>query len=162
MQDPAWIVEAKKHIGLREIPGPKDNGVILGWLKSLKAWWSNESVPWCGTFAAHCVRSAGLPIPKDWMRATAWLSIGKVLPKPAEGCIVVFSREGGGHVGFVVGKDKQGHLMVLGGNQGDAVSIRPFDTGRVLGYRWPSVSPLPERYNLQIIDSDGKVSMNEA
>ena len=63
------------------------------------------------------------------MRATDWLSIGKVLPKPAEGCIVVFSRAGGGHVGFVVGKSASGNLMVLGGNQGDAVRISEFSFG---------------------------------
>lgn len=27
--------------------------------------------------------------------------------------------------------------MVLGGNQGDAVSIAPMDVARVVSYRWP-------------------------
>nr|WP_303803578.1 hypothetical protein [Snodgrassella alvi] len=36
------------------------------------------------------------------------------LYKPAYGCIVTFTRKGGGHVGFVVGKDTRGNLMVLG------------------------------------------------
>ena len=49
------------------------------------------------------------------------------LNNPAYGCIVVFSRAGGGHVGFLVGKDKQGNLMILGGNQSNAVNIKPFD-----------------------------------
>ena len=53
------------------------------------------------------------------------------------GCIAVFERKGGGHVGFVVGTDERGRLMVLGGNQGDAVTIAPFDKSRVLGYRYP-------------------------
>ena len=55
-----------------------------------------------------------------------------------------------------------GNLMVLGGNQGDAVRISEFSLDRVIGYRWPSVAPLPERYNLPIIGSDGKLSTNEA
>jgi hypothetical protein len=64
------------------------------------------------------------------------------------GCIVVFTREGGGHVGFVVGQDQQGNLLVLGGNQGDAVNVKAFPLARVSGYRWPSelvpsTEPLP-------------------
>lgn len=48
----SWIAEARTHIGLREVPGPKNNSVILGWLRRLRAWWSDDSTPWCGTFAA--------------------------------------------------------------------------------------------------------------
>lgn len=84
------------------------------------------------------------------------------MPRPAYGCVVVFSREGGGHVGFVVGRDKNGNLMVLGGNQGDAVSIRPFPVSRVTCYRWPSAYPSSGRFVLPLLDSDGKVSESEA
>jgi hypothetical protein len=50
---------------------------------------------------------------------------------------VVFNRDGGGHVGFVVGQQQNGDLMVLGGNQSDAINIRAFSRSRVTGYRWP-------------------------
>ncbi|EDR9795743.1 TIGR02594 family protein, partial [Salmonella enterica subsp. enterica serovar Zongo] len=59
------------------------------------------------------------------------------LLQPALGCVAVFTREGGGHVGFVVGQNEKGDLMVLGGNQSDAVNIRSFPRSRVSGYRWP-------------------------
>ena len=62
----------------------------------------------------------------------------------------------------MVGRDKAGNLMVLGGNQGDAVSIRPFALSRVAGYRWPSSYPSAGRFNLPVLDSDGKVSEDEA
>lgn len=42
---------------------------------------------------------------------------------PELGCIVVFTRQGGGHVGFAVGRDKFGNLLILGGNQSDAMTI---------------------------------------
>lgn len=122
----------------------------------------------CGTFVAHCLKSANRFIPKDWFRAKEYIHAGAVLKNPAYGCIVVFSREGGGHVGFVVGIDKQNNLMVLGGNQGDAVNIIPFDRNRVLEYVWPAsingtkILPLDFRYNLPEINSNGKVSTNEA
>jgi len=157
-----WIASARQYIGLREVPGPKNSTVITGWLTKLKAWWSDDATPWCGTFAATCVTEAGLTPPKDWYRAMAWLSLPVSLPRPAYGCVVVFTRQGGGHVGFVVGKDRSGNLMVLGGNQGDAVSVRPFPLIRVAGYRWPSAFPSAGRFVLPVLDSDGKLSENEA
>lgn len=163
-----WIFEARKHIGLKEIKGAKHNQTIIGWLKSLKAWWLEDETAWCGTFAAHCLKSANRFIPKDWFRAKEYVNAGAVLKKPAYGCIVVFSREGGGHVGFIVGIDQNGNIMVLGGNQGDAVNIRPFSKDRVLEYVWPASmngvkhQPLGYRYDLPILNSDGKLSNNES
>ena len=77
------------------------------------------------------------------------------------GAIVVFQRAGGGHVGFLVGRDERGRLMILGGNQANAVTIAPFDPERVLGYRWPwSVEP---DGRLPLVASNGApVSRNEA
>jgi len=40
-----------------------------------------------------------------------------------------------GHVGFFAGWGTDGRIMILGGNQGDTVSIAPFDVSRVLGIR---------------------------
>lgn len=62
--------------------------------------------------------------------AKSYLSWGEQLDRPVYGCVVVFSRDGGGHVGFVVGKDKAGNLLVLGGNQDDAVNVKSFPLSR--------------------------------
>ena len=150
-----WIAEARKYIGLTEIPGKNHNPTILNWLHGLKAWWKDDETPWSGVFAAHCLRVGNRDIPKDWMRAKEYAFCGKRLTNPAYGCLVVFTRQGGGHVGFVVGKDKAGNLLVLGGNQGNRVSIAAFPTSRVAAYVWPSVGgapldPAPERYNLPL------------
>lgn len=109
-------------------------------------------------------RKAGLTPNQAFPLARAWASAGTRLEKPAYGCVVVFSRNGGGHVGFVVGKDKFGNLMVLGGNQGDAVNIKPFAKSRVLAYRWCGTQshPAPHRYELPVLGSDGRVSRDEA
>jgi uncharacterized protein (TIGR02594 family) len=168
MTDLSWIVEARKHIGLREVRGAGNNPLILSWLKTLKAWWANDSTPWCGVFTAECLRVAQRALPKHWYRASDYLNWGTRLDAPCYGCVVVFTREGGGHVGFVVGEDKRGNLMVLGGNQSDAVSIKPFSLGRVSGYRWPPslkgtpMSPSVGRYKLPLLQSDGRLSSNEA
>lgn len=156
----AWVREAQKHIGLKEIVGKADNLTIKSWLSNLRAWWSDDETPWCGVFAAHCMKIAGHPIPKHWYRAKDWLNWGHSIHTPVYGCIAVFTRTGGGHVGFVVGKDSLGRIMVLGGNQGNAVSIAPFDPNRVAGYRLPvgyeSNEPLP------LMVTELKSSTNEA
>lgn len=164
MIEPRWVAEARKHIGQKEVPGPKSNSWILNLWVKIAPWLGRADdsvVPWCGAFVAHCLRTTGIEPPKAFYRASAYLSMGKPLPKPAYGCIVVFTRDGGGHVGFVVGKNSQGNLMVLGGNQGDAVKISAFSTSRVTGYRWPQSTMIPEYYNLPLLASDGSLSTNE-
>lgn len=157
-----WMIEAERHIGLREIKGSKHNSTIVWWLNSLKAWWFDDEQPWCGVYVAHCLKSTGYVVPKTWYRALAWLDWGQRIDNPVVGCVVVFSRKGGGHVGFVVGKNRNGNLMVLGGNQGDAVAISAFDKSRVVGYRWPSDAMIPINVDLPFITSNGKLSENEA
>lgn len=156
-----WIKAARSKIGIKETLGAKNNPIIVQWLKNLRSMWLEDSVPWCGTFVAECLREGGYQYPSTWYRAKDYLKMTTALNQPAYGCIVVFHRVGGGHVGFVVGKDKHGNLMVLGGNQGDAVNIKPFSVDRVLGYRWASKYPFPERFILPLLDSDGRVSENE-
>lgn len=156
-----WIEEAEKHIGLSEIKGSMHNAKIVEWLIKLKAWWRDDETPWCGVFVAHCIKTAGYDLPKHWYRAKDWLNWGVKVSTPLYGCVVIFERQSGGHVGFVVGKDKKGRLMVLGGNQGDKVSIAPFDPARVSGYRMP----VGYKYNLAalpLIDSSATSSSNEA
>lgn len=157
-----WLQEARRHVGLAEIPGKEHQPVIVGWLKDLGAWWSEDETPWCGTFVAHCMREAHITLPQHWYRAKGWLTWGQALALPIVGCVVVFERAGGGHVGLVVGRDQDGHLMVLGGNQGNRVSIAPFDMARVLAYRWPAGLPEPSPAPLPLLASTGAVSSNEA
>lgn len=156
MIDPPWLVEARKHVGLREVPGKTHAPMIQRWLRKLGAWWEDDETPWCGTFVAACLQAAHEPVPKAWYRARAYLELGKGLPDPVLGAVVVFTRELGGHVGFVVGEDEYGRLMVLGGNQGNAVSIAPFDPARVLGFRWPSAVLAPAA-GLPLIVSYGAI-----
>lgn len=165
--DPAWLREARRHTGLTEIPGKRHNPAIINWLATLRAWWSDDETPWCGTFAAHCCRTAGRDIPQHWYRARAWADAGTRLQEPAYGCIAVFERAGGGHVGFVVGQDAQGNLLVLGGNQGNRVSVAKFSRARVLAYVWPSENGQPRypdasRYRLPPVAAAGGLSVNEA
>lgn len=157
---PEWIIEAEKHMGLAEIPGKSHNKTIQSWLRKLQAWWDDDETPWCGAFVAHCLEASGQFVPKHWYRAKAYLEYGEKIDSPCYGCIVVFGRTGGGHVGFVVGHDHKGRLLVLGGNQSNRVSVAPFDVGRVLGYRIP-FGYQPTRPLIKITNYE-KSSNNEA
>ena len=155
-----WIEEAKKHLGLTEITGPQHHPTIQAWLKFLNAWWSDDETPWCGVFVAYCIKKAGLPIPKNWMRAKEWATWGTKLSAPIPGCIAVFERQGGGHVGFVEGVDNAGRLMILGGNQGNSVSIAPFDKSRIVAFVWPEGVDI-ESQRLPVINSKGQKSSTD-
>lgn len=167
--EPVWITKARRYLGLKEVPGKKHNSTILGWWKSLKQAIRDDETPWCGGFVGATLLEGNpnIKLPKNPAGARNYLELGIPLERPAYGAVVVFWRgkKSGwsGHVGYVVGEDKHGNLMVLGGNQGDAVNIKPFSRDRVLGYRWPTNGgPLPVRYALPLLTSDGKVSTNEA
>lgn len=143
MTEQKWIVIARKYLGTTETKGSGTTPVIRTWLVGLKAWWTDDETPWCGTFVAACIKESGLTLPKHWYRAMGWLDWGIPIAKPVPGCVAIYSRSGGGHVNFVLGRDGLGRIVGIGGNQGDRVSIAAFDPLRVVGYRWPAAVPLP-------------------
>ena len=157
--EPRWMIEARKLMGQREIPGPKHNRWIAeGWKRLGAGWFTDDETPWCGLFVAHCIEAAGLPFPKTFPRAMAWAEWGKPC-KAAVGAVVVFKRQGGGHVGFLVGENAR-HYYVLGGNQSNAVNIMPLDRDRAVAIRWPNSMALPEPGLPKM--AGGVVSTNEA
>lgn len=165
------VAVARKYIGLKEIKGVKHHPTILALtVKAFaatgkKSWINDDETPWCGSFLGGVFAEAGLgkKIPKEFYRAREWESAGTKLTRPAYGCVVTFTRDGGGHVGLVVGKTKTGMLKVLGGNQSDAVNIADFDPKRVTSYRWVSAGVVPHdhRYDLPVLPA-GRISTNEA
>lgn len=162
---PRWLDIARQYIGVREVSGKRHNATIVGWWEKLGLWFRDDETPWCAAFVGSVLEQAGIRSTRS-AAARSYLKFGLEIKRPAVGAVVIFwrgSKNGGsGHVGFVVGKDQKGNLMVLGGNQGDAVNIKPFSTDRVLGYRWPGIAPFEYRYNLPVLTSDGKVSKDES
>lgn len=146
-----WMKEAFSHIGLREIKGPKHNPEIQKWLKALNAWYDDDETAWCGTFVAWCLKSAGVKYAKAWYRALDYCNYGAKLSKPCYGCVAIKPRQGGGHVCFVVGRDKKtGKLVVLGGNQSDQVCLALYNESDFKEFRWygKTSTPLAIRYEL--------------
>jgi uncharacterized protein (TIGR02594 family) len=160
VSDPYWLTIARRDLGLAEVAGAETAPKIKQWLADLGAWWRDDETPWCGVAVGAWMKQAGISRPKHWYRAKGWLDwgfpCGGVL-----GAVVVFERTGGGHVGLAVGYDaSQSRVYVLGGNQGNKVSILPFDVNRVIGWRWPY--PATQNATGLPLMGGGQLSNNEA
>lgn len=165
--DQKWIVEAKKQIGTQEVT---DKSKIVGWAKTMGPDWYSSKVdptqsdgfgPWCGLFAAWCMYSAGVKAPANYFRAGDWSTWGVACTGPVEGCIVTFTRSGGGHVGMVLGKSADGNIVVIGGNQGNKVCVEKFPIANATAFRWPVGIPLPAGV-IPVVAVNGGFSTNQA
>ena len=146
----AWVAEGRKLIGLTEIKGSQHNPEILQMWKDIKRGGiKDDETPWCAAFAGAMLERVGIRSTR-FESAKSYLDWGLKLDAPIYGCIAVFTRDGGGHVGFVVGQTDNGDLLILGGNQSDAVNIKAFKRDRVSGYRWPSDVPVDRGHILPI------------
>lgn len=107
-----------------------------------------QETAWCAAFVNAALAASGGQ-GTDTLLARDFLKVGTATENPREGDIVVLSRGDPngwqGHVGFYVGRDRRGNVLVLGGNQGNAVSVSPFPASQVLGYRTPpdGGTPIP-------------------
>jgi uncharacterized protein (TIGR02594 family) len=102
---PRMLTEALKLYGVREVVGSGDNKEILGWAKEIGLAFSHDETPWCGLYAAVVAKRAGKEPPKEPLWALNWRNFGKVATTPMLGDVMVFSRNGGGHVALLVGED---------------------------------------------------------
>jgi uncharacterized protein (TIGR02594 family) len=168
---PRWLTAAHKYLGLKEIPVVRDNPQIVSWWDDIGAgWFDDDETPWCGAFVGGTLLEAGIDILPggEAPRARAWERWGRKLDGPAVGAVVTFWRRsinsGSGHVAFILGQ-KNGRLVCLGGNQGNAVTVANFDPSRVTSYRWPEAEPLPQVADnvsgLPTVTEDGHISINE-
>lgn len=154
MNELDWIKTGKELVGTKEIKGAIHNKTIVMMLKYLNAWWFDDETAWCGVFTAYCLKKNGVAIPKHWYRALDYKNYGHKLTKPAYGCIAIKTRNGGGHVTFVVGKTKEGKLVCLGGNQNNMVNYAVYSVNSFDEFRWygRGTRPLEGRYNLPILN----------
>lgn len=139
---PPWVNLAMTELGTSEIYGVKDNPRIVEYLAAAKLGGKQtgyiDEIPWCSAFVNWLMQSTGFKSTGVGL-ARSWLEYGEVLDDPVVGCIVVVSRgtkKWQGHVGILLDYSDD-WLYILGGNQGNKVSIRAYARNRLLGYRWP-------------------------
>lgn len=142
---PKWYAEAKIFEGLTEIVGSKHEAKIVGFFAEAgHPGIIDDETPWCAAFANAMLARAGIEGTGSLL-ARSFLKWGVELKKPVVGCVAVFQRGSSswqGHVAFYVGETDT-HIEVLGGNQGNAVNIKPYSKKKLLGYRWPKGVALP-------------------
>lgn len=145
MPEPAWLAEARKMIGTVEGAGAKNTpSVVHLYEEASHPEIHQDSVPWCAAFVGAMLKRAGIK-PSGSLAARSYESWGQPLKVPLLGAVAVKKRAGGGwvgHVGFVVGSSPTS-IILLGGNQGDKVSIAAFNRKDFTAYRWPANLPVP-------------------
>lgn len=158
------VTEALKLFGVKEQPGDRDNPEILAWAKEtgLGKVYSNDSVPWCGLFMAVVAKRADKPFPDSPLWALNWRNFGVPVAQAMFGDVLVFKRDGGGHVGLYVGEDIYAY-HVLGGNQSDQVCFTRIAKNRAVAVRRP-IWQIAQPANVRkiILSPQGVISTNEA
>ena len=149
---------AARFIGVREVAGPVSNAHILAMLRLDNTWVEGDEVAWCSALVNYVTWLLRLPRSKS-LAARSWLQVGVpiALEQAKPGFDVVVLKRGGdkepgpeilaapGHVGFFAGVETpprvtfndgdRRQVLILGGNQGDQVSVAPYPVGRILGVR---------------------------
>jgi uncharacterized protein (TIGR02594 family) len=140
----------------------KENGSnpkIINCYKSVGFNINSDSTPWCAGFAGWVLKMCCLPSLKT-LSSLAYKGYGTPVPlsDPSKwrlNDVVIFSRTGGGHIGFFRGYNpKTGAIKILGGNQSDNLTETNF------GAPWPSQVvyvgrswQLPTEYNVAVTTS---------
>lgn len=144
---------AKRYLGLEEYPGAQHNKEIVEFFRktgeeSLRqgrkdnySWVTDDETPWCAAFVGACLGEAGMNGTgrlnarsyEQWGRAVSFQDARK-------GDVVVLWRghpDGSqGHVGFFDSWGTDGETVnLLGGNQGNKVSVALYRSKRILAIR---------------------------
>jgi|TARA_B110000503_G_scaffold132014_1_gene207474 uncharacterized protein (TIGR02594 family) len=103
------------------------------------------TVQWCAAFVNMILLENLYPTSESvsdyYLTARSFLTYGQEVKDPRQGDIIVFPRGDQGwqgHVGFYVSttiKNNTEYYNIIGGNQGDSVSIKPFLSSSALSIR---------------------------
>ncbi len=140
MEAMSAFILAGRFVGLKEVPGATANPQILAMLRLDDAWPADDAVPWCSAFVNFIAWLLRLSRSKS-LAARSWLNVGKPIPladAKADADIVILASSDKnvkrGHVGFFAGVEGD-YVLVLGGNQGNSVSIARFHRSEIIGVR---------------------------
>lgn len=140
MEEARWLTQAWREFGQAERAGSRANSRIVAMFRDAgHPAVKSDEVAWCAAFLGASLERGGLRSTRSLM-ARSYLAWGEPLAEPRMGAVAVFSRGSNptaGHVGFWLGETEK-DVVLLGGNQGNAVSVARYPKSRLLGLRWPS------------------------
>jgi uncharacterized protein (TIGR02594 family) len=116
-----------------------NNSTILTMLQEFESWVTDTDTPWCSAYMNYVHAKTGYEYTGK-LNARSWLNVGLPVMSPEMGDVVVLWRSSPnswkGHVGmFIRYSIDRKYIYLLGGNQGNKVSINRYSINRVLGYR---------------------------
>lgn len=163
---PPWLQHAWRDLGIAEVRGGEHPRIVeMHGYTTLKA--TEDEVPWCSSAINAWMIECGFDGTRS-AAARSWLHWGdRALGGTADldldwfdeddeaddmplGAVAVFWRgnpnASTGHVGLYLGHTDR-HIILLGGNQSDGVTITKYPRSQLLDLRWPrgaGVAPPPE------------------
>lgn len=148
-----WYDVMVEITGTHEYAGSSDNPNILTWPKYIAGefpemaayckGYNHDSIPWCGLTVAYCMTRAGIRPQfgntdvERFLWADAWKEFGEPC-EPKLGCVMVFTRNGGGHVTLYEGEEGD-YFICRGGNQSDQVNVSRYRKSQFTCARWPEL-----------------------
>ncbi len=139
------LAEARRHVGVREVP-PGSNRTVFG------RWFGADGEPWCAIFLSYCFKvgagvtlcggyegagvtplgCAYVPTIASWLRDTGQWVEGE--PRPGD--IAIFNWDGGepDHAGIVARRLPEGRFESIEGNASDQVARRQHDAADCDGF----------------------------
>jgi uncharacterized protein (TIGR02594 family) len=170
IQNPPKIIAEAIILGkldTTEVPGVKSNAEIMALAKEagVEKIYTSDETAWCAVAMVAIALRAGKKIPftsYDRLRAKSFLKFGSKIDVPEFGDVLVFNRDGGGHVGLYVGEDTACY-HVAGGNQSNQFSVTRIAKARLSEARRPDYSiGKPASVKRIYLSATGGVSENEA
>lgn len=168
---PRTIQLGLAEFGVVEVVGRGSNKTIIGWRDELNqagvviTGYSDDDIAWCGLYAAIIAfrrKGKASEVVLDPLWARNWAQYGAKVQQACLGDVLVFSRPGGGgHVAFYIAEDAEAY-HVLGGNQGNRVSITRVAKDRCIAIRRPPYLVAPKSVKPYRVSAAGSLSRNES
>ncbi len=142
---------ALSQVGTREIKGARHNPDVVNYFAEAGApWVHDDETAWCAAFVGAMLKRGGVE-GTGALNARSYLDWGVPvrLGEARPGDVIVLWRGSQsswqGHVGFYV-RQEGDNIVILGGNQGNAVTEARYPVDRLLGVRRvPKLSPRTPR-----------------
>ena len=135
-----WLAVARQELGVQMFPPGSSNPRITEYHAGTNIAGYDDKASWCSSFVDWVMRQSG-HLGTGSALARSWLEWGRPLQAPRPGCIAVLWREDPaswkGHVGFWL-REEGDEVVLLGGNQLEAVREHRYPLDTVLAYRWPA------------------------
>lgn len=129
---------ARLELGVKEWTAPgESNPRVEGYFRDVGHPVYKDDTAWCAAFLGAMLERADIRSTRK-LTARSYMTWGQPTDNPKPGDIAVFWRNDPaswqGHVGFVVSVSDT-NVVVLGGNQRNAVTEASYDRARLLGFR---------------------------